>query len=200
MERFEDLHIPSELLERFAVRGIPADQPEITNHLMACDLCGEAYEHELLFKEQIVEAAQRSAKSRPKQSRFAFAFAFARPVMVAAAALFFFMIVNTQVERKLEPAQVLEIAAVRGAETVQARSGVPLVLRLDTTGLELPSKVSVTLVNSTGNAVWTGAAQQADKMVEARTGQGLARGRYGGRIPAPAQPGESLREFQLIVQ
>jgi hypothetical protein len=196
MERLDDSHIPSELLERYAVHGIPDERPEITNHLMACDLCGEVYEEELRRKKLFAEASDRSANRSPQQ----YWFAFARPVWVGAAALICFMIATTDLQRRPEPGQIVEIAAVRGTETIQARAGVPLVLRLDTTGLELPSKVPVTLVTSTGRAVWTGSAHQVNHVWEANTGQGLARGTYWVRIPDPAQPGETLREFQLVVQ
>ena len=198
MERLDDSqHIPFKLLERYAVSGIPDTGAEITNHLMACDRCGEALEQlQARFDKQLAEAAARSPRRRPQQ----YWFAFARPVWAGAAALVVFMIINTQVLPRPVPEQILEIAAVRGAETVQARTGVPLVLRLDTTGLELPSKVPVTLVTSTGRAVWTGSAHQVNKVWEAKTSQGLARGTYWVRIPDPAQSGEILREFQLVVQ
>ena len=127
-------------------------------------------------------------------------FSFSRPVWAAAGALLVMIVMNSGVQPQSNAAQVLDMAAVRGAQSVQARSGVPLVLRLDTTGLDVRSEVQVAVVNDRGRAVWTGPAQQVDSVWKAQTARGLRPGRYWVRIPDPANPRELLREFQLDVQ
>jgi hypothetical protein len=196
MEPMDDSHFAQELLEEYAVRGIPANRVDVTNHLMACDSCNEIYEAELNFKERCAEAMQMGVEQRPHAS----VFSFSKPVWAATGALLVMIFMNSGVQPQSNAAQVLDMAAVRGAQSVHARSGVPLVLRLDTTGLDVRSAVQVAVVNDRGRAVWTGPAQHVDSVWKAQTARGLRPGRYWVRIPDPANPGELLREFQLDVQ
>ena len=196
MERMDDSHIPEEVLERCAIEGFPADRSDITNHLMACDFCNELYEAELQFRDDYAHAVAKHAA----QQREASLSMFPTPVWAAAGALLFLIFMNPVTQRGSNAAQVLDITAVRGGQTVQARPGVPLVLRLDTTGLEVPPSVQVAVVNEQGRSVWSGAAQQVNSLWKAETPRGLRPGRYWVRIPNPSQPGELLREFQLDVQ
>ena len=196
MEPMDDSHYPQELLEQYAAYGIPADKPAVTNHLIACDSCHEIYEAKLNTR-QAPALANSGRDARRKQANL---FTFPSPVWAAAGALFFLIFMNPAAQRSPGPAQILNIQAVRGGQTVQARHGVPLVLRLDTTGLEIPASVQVNVVNDRGRAVWTGSARQTDSVWKAETAKGLQPGRYWVRVPNPAQPGELLREFQLDIR
>ena len=196
MEPMDDSHIPEEVLERCVVDGFPANRPDITNHLLACDSCNEFYEAELRFRDKYAQAVATHA-ARQRQASF---FTCPTPVWAAIGALLFLIFMNPVGQRGSHPAQVLDITAVRGGKTVQARPGVPLVLRLDTTGLELPPSVQVAVVNERGRHVWSGDAEQVDAVWQAETPRGLRPGRSWVRIPNPARPGEVLREFQLDVQ
>ena len=196
MEPMDDSHIPEEVLERCAIDGFPANRPDITNHLMGCDSCNEFYEAELRFRDKYAHALATHAAQQRQTSLFTFP----TPVWAAAGALLFLIFMNPVAQRGAHPAQILDITTVRGGQTVQARPGVPLVLRLDTTGLEVPQSVQVAVVNERGRPVWSGAAQHVDSSWKAETARGLRRGRYWVRIPNPERPGEVLREFQLDVQ
>lgn len=196
MEPMDDSHIPEEVLERCALRGFPADRPEITNHLIACDDCIEIYEAELTKHKTTFPVAVGAVRN---QSRSTF-FPFPTPVWAAAGALLVLIFINPAGQRASSAAQVLEIAAVRGGQTVQARPHVPLVLQLDARGLAIQTSVQVAVVNDRGRAVWTGSARQVDSAWRMETARGLRPGRYWVRIPDPSRPNELLREFQLDVQ
>ena len=196
MEPMDDSHIPEELLERCAVHGLPADRPDITNHLIACDSCSDFYEGEIAFRKKL-SAVTAGQGTRSSQLSF---FPFPTSVWAAAGALLVLIFMNPAGQRASSAAQVLEIAAVRGGQTVQARPHVPLVLQLDATGLEIPRSVRVAVVNDRGRAVWTGSARQVDSTWRTETARGLRPGRYWVRIPDPSRPNEMLREFQLDVQ
>ena len=196
MERMDDSHIPDEVLERCVVEGFPEDRPEITNHLIECDACNGIYEAELRFRDMYVQAVA----TRPAPQPQAGAFASPTPVWAATGALLFLIFMTPEAQRGSHPAQVLDVAAFRGGQAVHARPGVPLVLRLDTTGLDVPPSVQIAVVNERGRPVWSGAAQQVDSFWRAETPRGLRPGRYWVRIPDPSRPGEVLREFQLDVQ
>lgn len=196
MEPMDDSHIPEDVLARCAVRGFPADSPEITNHLIACDDCNEIYEAELTKHNKHFPVAVTAVV---EQSRSAY-FPFPTSVWAAAGALLLLIFMNPAGQRASSAAQVLEVAAVRGGLRVQARPHVPLVLRLDATGLEIPGSVQVAVVNDRGRAVWTGAARHVDSTWRMESARGFRPGRYWVRIPDPARPNELLREFQLDVQ
>jgi hypothetical protein len=196
MEPMDDSHYSQELLKRYAAHGLPSSRPDVTNHLIACDNCSEIYEAALTRMKQQPGAIVIRAERNP-QANF---LSFPKPVWAAAGALLFMIFMNQTVQPERGAAQVLEIAAVRGGQSVQARSGVPLVLRLDTTGLDVPGRVQVAVVNDRGRAVWTGAADHVDSVWKAETARGLRPGRYWVRVPDPARSGELLREFQLDVQ
>ena len=198
METLDDSHIPDEVLEHYARHGLPKNAPQISNHLIACDSCNDVYERELTFKSNLVKIRALPERTAP-QTRTEF-FTFPKPVWAAAGALLMLIFMTPYVQQHTGAAQVIHIAAIRGGQTVQARSNVPLVLRLDTAGLDVPSHVRVDVVNDRGTAVWRGPAQQVDLTWQAETANGLRRGRYWVRIPDPGRPGELLREFQLDVQ
>lgn len=197
MERFDDSHIPEEALTYYAFHGIPDKRTDVTNHLVACDSCNAIYEDALDQKEALTRARDRAAVSMPR--RRSSVFLLPKHVWAAAGVLFLLVFMSPDVQPYTEAAQVVEIAAVRGGQTIQARPQVPLSLRLDATGLDVPPVVQVDIVNERGEHVWRGSARQVGSAWQARTARGLRPGRYWVRIPDPSHPGEYLREFQLDV-
>jgi hypothetical protein len=197
METIEDSHIPEDMLSRYAFHGIPSEDTGVTNHLIACDDCHEVYEHHLNLKAALIRS--NTAETTAAQRSGPGVHGWPKTMWAAVAALLLVAFMVPSVPRQSSESQVLDVVAVRGGQAVQARSNVPLVLRLDTTGLDVPSNVPVDVVNFQGSSVWKGSAQQVNSKWQTKTETGFRKGRYWVRITDPAHPGELLREFQLEV-
>lgn len=198
MEKMDDSHYPENVLAQYAIHGIPENQSEVTNHLIACDSCHALYEHHLNIKAALQRSRGQTARAFTAGGRSWFGFA--KPALAAAAAVALVMLwIPVQRSTGAVP-QIVEVASARGARVVEARSNVPLVLRLDTNGLDVPSDVRVHIADASGTSIWQGAAHLVGSALQTQTDKGLRTGRYWVRIPDPHRPGEMLREFELNVE
>jgi hypothetical protein len=97
------------------------------------------------------------------------------------------------------PLQVVDLTAVRGGQTVAATADSRIELRLDTTGLDATSRVSVQIVDDSGDEIWQGTATALEQRWLVQPDKRFAAGRYWVRVLDPAN-NEQLREFQLDVR
>jgi hypothetical protein len=196
-------HIPDDLLAEYALGRLPRrDVPGIFEHLLVCDDCHERYEAELTFRNDVREAAAHAAASPVPERRrnWLDLFTIPKPAWAAVAALVALVAFLPMLRQDSGPLHVVSLTAVRGGPTVAAPADSRIELRLDTTGLDASTAVSVQIVDESGSEVWAGNAAATDQRWLVQPNKRFGAGRYWVRVLDPARNNEQVREFQLDVR
>jgi hypothetical protein len=203
--KFEQ-HLDEESLELYAFgRLAEARAGLLEEHLLICEECRTRLDATENYMKAMARGSLRLQKEPAKPGVFSnVSNLFRWPVMVwvpAAAAFCVIIVVSTVNMRRgetiLPPVAVSLMANRAEAQVVQAHH--PLILHLDTRGLELNSStVQVSLVDANGNKV-----EQANAafgpFVDFKTTRSLQPGGYYVRILKPGST-DSAREFALDVR
>jgi hypothetical protein len=194
MQRGPDSHASDEQLEGYADCSLTESEVAgVEEHLLVCAEC----RHKLSDIDSYVNA-MKGASGRVRRDERAAARPFFRPVwtlvpVLAAAAV----ILAVRLPSRVPPPYPVELAAVRGADEIEARvpAGRPLLLTLDLTGLAAPAACALDIVDSQGSSVWHGQVAPRHGKLTVASPYRFGPGRYYVRLYSPAR--ELLREYGL---
>ncbi len=201
------VHPTEDLLEEYSFGRVfePALAP-LEEHLLDCTLCQDRLlavdEYTALMKAGIAAMERERAVARTSP-RFAIHSA---PVVFAAAVML--VLVGVTIGWRLQSSSAMatgsrmtvKLTALRGGDgdgVARAPFGRPLDLTVDRTDLPAASAYRLEVVSSSGQPLWSGAAQVAGQSLSARVTTRLAPGVYWVRLYS----GDQLRrEFGLRVE
>ena len=201
------VHPTEDLLEEYSFGRVlePALAP-LEEHLLDCALCQERLlavdEYTALMKAGIA-AIEREGAAPKASPRFAI---HGTPVVFAAAVML--VLIGVTIGWRLQPsaavasasAMTVPLTALRGGDgdgLARAPFGRPLDLTVDRTELPEASTYRLEVVSSSGQRLWSGAAQVEPQSLSARVTARLAPGTYWVRLYAD---GRLRREFGLRVE
>jgi hypothetical protein len=194
----KDIHLSSEQLEEYVRGGLrTTEAARISGHLFECDSCNQRYDEEATLLISLRNAKAPALADKPVAMLPFWSRIFATPVPLFAAALtvvlvFFFV---PRLSFNTTPV-VAELTAFRSATSTSAAANHPLLLRLDTTGLDEVRQFRAELADSSGNQVWNGTAVRQDGRQQVSVDKRLASGQYWVRLYASDKT-DLLREFSL---
>lgn len=202
METIRNEHLSEAEIEEYALGRLPRESaPAVLSHLMNCDECATLLEQEQDFRQVFCAAAEEAAKTEPSKERqtgLRWNW-FPAPAMMAAAALALVIFFVPTLQRSGTTAQTLNLSAYRGGDAVTASVSSPLVLRLDTTGLETGNRADVRIVSSDGREVWRESPRKEGNQSVVTVQRRLDPGLYWVRLYRDG--GETAdREFRLEVK
>lgn len=197
-------HLNEAELEQYSMGQLPEARLAVfEEHFLACDGCQdrllemEAYVNAMRSVSPKLREAPRSFwggawKDLFRAPRPAWAGAFALGTVALAAAIWM-AVPPARVERA-----AVELYAMRGAETVavSAPAGKPISLNVDVAQLPPAASYRMEIVDSTGKAVWDGAAAAQNGRIAQAVGKTLDPGQYFVRLYS--NEGRLLREFSLL--
>jgi hypothetical protein len=201
------VHPTEDLLEEYSFgRVVEPELAPLEEHLLDCTLCQDRLlavdEYTALMKAGIA-AIERQREATPAAPRFAIPGA---PVLCAAAVML--VLVGVIIGWRLQPSaavasastMTVRLTALRGGdadELARASFGRPFDLTFDRTDLPAASDYRLEVVSSSGQRLWSGAAQVQPQNLSARVTARLAPGVYWVRLYS----GEKLRrEFGMRVE
>ena len=201
------VHPTEDLLEEYSFgRVLEPELAPLEEHLLDCTLCQGRLlavdEYTALMKAGIAALKREDEATRPSP-HFAIPGA---PVVIAAALLL--VLLGVTIGWRLQPSaavatasrMTVKLTALRGGAgdgVARAPFGRPLDLTVDRTDLPAASAYRLEVVSSSGQRLWSGAAQVAGESLSARVTTRLAPGAYWVRLYA----GDQLRrEFGLGVE
>jgi hypothetical protein len=203
--KFEQ-HLDEESLELYAFGRLAEERAELLEeHLLICEECRTRLDTTESYIKAMARGSLKLQQESVQPGLLSHVSGWFRwPVMVwapAAAALCVILAVSAANLRRgeaiLPPVAVSLMAFRAEAEVVQAHH--PLILHLETTGLDLKSPtVQVTLVDANGKKLEESTAAFAP-FVDFRTARPLQPGAYFVRILKPGSS-DSAREFALDVR
>lgn len=201
------VHPTEDLLEEYSFGRVlePVLAP-LEEHLLDCTLCQDRLlavdEYTALMKAGIA-AMEREREGAGASPRFAIA---GTPVVFAAAVIL--VLVGIAIGWRLQPTaavasastMMVKLTALRGGDgdgLARAPFGHPLDLTVDRTDLPSTSAYRLEVVSSSGQRLWSGAAQVDPQSLSAHVTKRLAPGAYWVRLYSD----EKLRrEFGLRVE
>ena len=201
------VHPTEDLLEEYSFGRVlePALAP-LEEHLLDCTLCQDRLlavdEYTALMKAGIA-ALEREGAVTPPSPRFAIPGA---PLVFAGAVML--VLLGITIGWRLQPAaavastsaMTVHLKALRGGDgegVARAPAGLPLELTVDRTDLAAASAYRLEVVSSSGQRLWSGAAQVDAQSLSARVTARLAAGAYWVRLYADDK---LRREFGLRVE
>jgi hypothetical protein len=201
------VHPTEDLLEEYSFgRVVEPELAPLEEHLLDCPLCQDRLlavdEYTALMKAGMA-AIERQREATPAAPRFAIPGA---PVLCAAAVML--VLVGVAMGWRLQTSaavasassMTVKLTALRGGDgdvLARASFGRALDLRFDRTDLPAVSAYRLEVVSSSGQRLWSGAAQIQPQSLSARVSARLAPGVYWVRLYS----GEKLRrEFGLRVE
>jgi hypothetical protein len=202
-------HVLEETLEALVMGRLQTVESErVEDHLLGCEKCRLQFEEIEAFVTAIKTASGRIREARivkaaptPSWQRVLGPIA-SYPLWVVASVLILVALIALPVGRE-QPVTYRELllTTMRGDESaIAGSSNVRLRLKLDLSGLPLTERMQVTIVDATGNAVFTSllpAGNASFRGVEIP--QRLVTGFYWVRL-FDAADGQLLREYPLEVQ
>lgn len=201
------VHPTEDLLEEYSFGRVlePALAP-LEEHLLDCTLCQDRLlavdEYTALMKAGIAAIEREREATRPSP-RLAIP---GTPVVIAAAVIL--VLVGVIIGGRLQPsaavasapAMTVPLTALRGGDgdgVARAPFGHPLNLTVNRTDLPDASAYRLEVVSSSGQRLWSGAAQVEPQSLSARVTTRLAPGAYWVRLYSD---GQLRREFGLHVE
>ena len=199
-------HFDDESLESYSLGTLTEARSELLEeHLLICDGCRTRLDTTESYLKAMARGSLRLRQESAEPTIFAKASGWFRlPAMVwapaAAMALCLIVFLSTASLRRgsvaLAPITASLVAERGAAQPVPAHH--PLLLHLDTRGLDLKSPVQMTLVDATGNKL-EDQTTSAGSSVDFKSSRPLEPGAYYLRILKPGSP-EPAREFALDVR
>jgi hypothetical protein len=196
-------HPGEDVLELYCLdRLSESEAAPVEEHLLVCEAC----QRRVTELDVFLRAARQATRELRSEERYAgaeagWAWPF-RPGWIAAGALAVLMLAVVPMARRPVETQEIALSALRGAAEAAgagiARSGAPLRLNLDLTGIESAGCCILQLVSAAGKVLreTTGAPQQGRAILEHPSG--LGKGQYWIRVKSNS--GADLREFGLTVR
>lgn len=186
-------------MERLALGKLTEHQAAgISEHFFECDECDNRYTQTVNFVRGTRQAAAE-LKASPELRPWWTLPMVPRPAFAAGLALAGILAVSPRLlELRNQPAETVELQALRGSEVPAASAGRELRLRLQATGTDLPSARGQ-VAAADGRIVWTGTARLTSGKWELPSGIVLEPGQYWIRLLHPSS-GEQLQEYGLLVR
>jgi len=166
-----------------------------------CDHCATLVEQEQDFRRDFCTAARElAAAAEPVKARLPWSgWSTFAPAMAAAAAIAVAVVFIPTFHKPNAGPQTVNLSAYRGTDRVTASAGTPLVLRLDTTGLDLDTRAEVRIVDTEGREVWRETPRADGNYGVVNVTRRLDRGVYWVRLVRQGDPSPQ-REFQLDIR
>jgi len=199
-------HASDELLEQYAMCKLPEpDTADLEEHLLICSECRDRLEETETFLLAFRQAAQDPVPVRhsfvnrifanlslPHVPKLAWV-----PVAAVVALLAIWIPTQKQSGTGMKSVELMAYRSGEGSGPVSIRSGEPVELRADLTGVPAAETYRVEIAGRDGDVVYQSEAKpDANKLVVAIK-DGLEAGRYWVRIYQPDQTESPLREFGI---
>ena len=173
--------------------------PALMEHYMNCDHCASLVEEEQQLRRDFCTAAKLSLQGAQEKKEPAWGRISAFPVpALAAFALTAILLFGPAFQRTAAHVTTVELKAYRGSTNAAVSGRGPLVLKLDTTGLEVRGPVELRIVDATGRQVWHSKPRLSGGEWVDNINRRLARGVYWVRVMENGGS-ELLREYRLDI-
>lgn len=181
-------HLTEDALEVYSLGRLSSEEDLATleEHLLVCAYCQTRLEKVDQFVQAAASGARAVAEAKSAKKPLAFL-----PMAIAAAAAIF--IIPVALEQKPEPVEVA-LVAVRNESSFSAPAGKPLLIKPDSTGLNV-SSLGWELSSIDGRLVRSGKLEASGRIAIAQ----LSAGQYWLRLRNP-DSSEVLREFSLVTR
>lgn len=191
-------HIQDDLIERYSMdRLTEPELSEVEEHLLTCTQCQERVEAEDRFTRAARAALSRpeSAVSEPKPSWQPMRNRWLGLAFAGALALLMYFLLPTRT--RTTQSQTVQLMAVRGTgDAGRARTGIPLLLELDTASLQ-PGAYSANVTDAAGNSIWKKDVTVSGSRLDVRVDASLTAGKYWVHL---YNGSDLIREFSLLVE